>query len=146
MKIVQYLFIASCIATFQSTQPILWENVDYKTFDAYVTKAYTKLNAVHDQLQFENHGPRDIIWTGKVFADALYPQQKAALKILIEELKIVDSHNDNLHAIPLAEFFNHQVYNPWKQEFKHKYEDSIKSNDTHAWGWVHQPTMAPIDE
>jgi len=145
MKTLKQLLIASCILIPTLTQTAWMKNFDYNTLYSYVDKAQITLNEVHDQVQFENHNSKDILWTGQSCADALYPKQKAALKIILEELKTLDS-KDNDHPERTSQLFEHEVYNSWKQTFKNNYEDSTKSNDTFAWAWLHKPASIAIHE
>ncbi|SRR6266404_4976222 len=146
MKIVKLLLIASCILASQSTQTRWPENLDNNAFYAYVKKTTTILDHVNEQLQFEHHGPHDILWTGQSYADALYPQQKAAFKRILKELKLNALISDNDKDKLLYEMVKYEVYNSWKRDFKNNYETSAKNNDVFAWAWLHQPVSIIIHE
>src|SRR5438445_12325520 len=144
MKILKKLLVTSCILVSTLTQTAWMKNFDYDTFYSYVDKAQTKINEVHDQVQFEEHGNKEILWTGQSCADALYPKQKAALKLILEEIKIDPKDNDG--TIPISQLFKHEAYNSWKQTFKNNYETSTKNNDVFAWAWLHKPVSIAIHE
>lgn len=143
MKILKQLFIASCIFTATTTQPALWEGVNYKIYHEYVSKAKQALNYAHDSLQFEIHGCREILCSGKEFADVLYLKQKAALQFLLSELKLYALRSNNQRTY---ELFISSVYSSWKQEFKKNYAISMAHHRFSVWEWLHEPVRIYILE
>lgn len=134
----KFLLIASIIMTANLTQAGYMLDFDYKTFHSYVDKATTELNKVSSELQPKNHNSQDIMWTGQSFADALYPQQKAALKAILEEIKLKDTK--------ISMLFESEVYNGWKRTFKNNYDESLENNDPVAWKWLHESANIFIHE
>lgn len=137
------MLFATCLLTASFTQAAICSNVNYRIFDLYVTKAVKELAHAGELLQWEDHGPREIIWSGQSFADALYPKQKAALKNLLEE---INSMTLNTVHDGTNELFKHEVYNQWKRNFKNNYTASVKNNNFFAWGWLHKPVNFIIHE
>lgn len=141
------LLVAACILTTSLTQAAWMMNFDYTTFYSYVKQAEINLDTVAAQLLCENHGSKDIAWTGKSYADALYPKQKAALKIILKELQhntLKSPNNDN--TATLSKLFKYEVYKSWKRTFKNNYNDSIKNNNISTWTWLHEPASILIHE
>jgi hypothetical protein len=143
MTIVKQLLIANCILATSLTQAVSMQGFDTSTLVPYVLRAQNALNYADDTVQFDNHGSREIIWTGKGCAKALYPQQKAALKVILKELKhaaLALKNNDKtawLSARQLYKAFKHNIYRHWKKTVKNNYKQSCKNNDVFAWGWIH---------
>jgi hypothetical protein len=137
MKIIQQLFIASCILTSQLTQAAWPQDINNKKFDLYVYKACLKLNKINIQLQLEHL--RNTI-TGQDYADILYARQKAAFKKILTEL--ATSQDDEI----LHKHFKAEVYKSWKHEFKNNYTKSAQNNDILAWDWIYRSMNFPIHE
>lgn len=131
MKIIQQLFIASCILTFQSTQTAWPMGLNNQAFDAYVNKTCAQLNKTNQDLQSD-------------YADTLYAQQKAIFKDILKEIKDSAQHDPQAKNLYLQ--FKAEVYKSWKREFKKRYAAALTSNDIAAWAWIHEPVAIAIHE
>lgn len=147
MTLLKQLLIAGCILTTSLTQAIMWQGINYRAYNAYISKAIEELYKVEQDLQWKAHGPREIMCTGQGWADKLYPRQKAALKAILKELKIKARNSQNKGDAMLRKLFKSEIYKQWKQTFKKNYDESRKSNDhLGGWAWLHQPVGFIIHE
>lgn len=139
-KLLSISILAS-ITTIMSA--VSMEGFDSSALTRYIERAEDAFCSAHNMIQWIHHGPHEIIISGKYIAKDLYVAQKAILKYIKRYLKrIADSHKDGdlqtyCEQQQLYEAFTHWVYKPWKKRVKAQYQESKKSNDPHAWGWIH---------
>lgn len=137
------LFVGLLITNITAINAVSLEGFDTTLLEPYTQRAQRVSQLMHDTLQFEDHGSREIIWTGKTFAKKLYIVQKKALKTIKRELKLNakelkdGDQQSYLAACQLHKAFKHLVYKSWKKRVKARYQETKKSNDAHAWGWIH---------
>lgn len=147
MNFSKKLFFIGMIATsITAINAVSLDGFDTALLTPYIQRAERLLELMNNTLQFEDHGSREIIWSGKAFAEKLYPVQKKALKTIKRELKLDAKklkHDDDQQlyfaACQLHKAFKKLVYKPWKKSFKAQYETS-KNNDlsqTADWDWLH---------
>ena len=113
----------------------------------YVEQAQQEIQKAHDDLQYANHGDKEIIWTGKSFAKELYPKQKKALKKIKKNLE-AEAHqlkdaapHTYLTAYQCYKSFKHEVYKPWKKTVKNQYKAAQKNGE---WEWMHNQTIGIV--
>lgn len=145
------LITGALIATIGLMQARSMKNFDATTLNPYIARAQEALVSTEQQLQFNcNAGQYEVFWSGEGFARDLYPQQKAALKVIVKELKqqAKDLKQSDkaiwLPARQLYKAFKHDVYKNWKATFKKNVQESIEKNDPFPWSWMHRQTVPYI--
>jgi hypothetical protein len=136
------LFIPALISV-TLAHAVSLDGFDTSLLTPYVEKAQHAFSVANETIQWLDHGPREILVTGKPVAKKLYSAQKSILKSIKKELKSTAQSHKNINpdayseAHQLYKAFKHCVYKPWKECVKARYQESKKSNDPHAWGWIH---------
>jgi hypothetical protein len=130
------LITGALIATIAMMQARSMKNFDANTLNPYIARAKATLIATEQQLQFNYTGGKyEVFWSDEDFARDLYPQQKAALKVIVKELKhqAKDLKKSDkalwLPARQLYKAFKHDVYKNWKTTFKTKLQEAREQND-----------------
>lgn len=143
MTISKKLLLIASLIVGNFVNAVSLEGFDTTLLEQHTQRGQRVLQLMHDTLQFEDHGEKEIIWTGKTFAKKLYPVQKKALKSIKRELKLNAKElkdgnpQEYLAACQLHKAFKHLVYKSWKKSVKARYQETKKCNDPHAWGWIH---------
>jgi hypothetical protein len=144
MTISKKLLLITSLVAGNFINAVSLENFDTNLLTPYVEKAQSAFRTAHETIQWLDHGPREILVTGKPIAKKLYKAQKAILKDIKKELKhsTVQLQKNGepqayLEAQQLYKAFKHLVYKSWKKNVKARYQETKKSNDPHAWGWIH---------
>jgi len=137
------LFVSMLTASITAINAVSMDGVDTNLLTPYVEKAQHAFAVAHETVQWQDHGAQEILVTGKPIAKKLYTAQKSILKGIKKELKRTAKLQKNsdaqtyLEAQKLYKAFKHLVYKSWKKSVKARYQETKKSNDPHAWGWIH---------
>ena len=149
-KKVLSLSILACMTMIMNA--VSMDDFDSAALTPYIERAEDAFCSVHDMIQWIHHGPHEIIISGKRIAKDLYVAQKAILKYIKKDLKhTAQLHKDGDLQIyhekqQLYEAFKLWVYKSWKKRVKAHYQESKKSNDFHAWGWIHMRQKLLIEK
>ena len=144
--IIRSLIISSSLIA-NLIHPASLDSFDTNLLTPYVERAQHAFEVAHETIQWLDHGPHDILVTGKSIAKKLYSAQKAILKCIKNELKYASQPQKDINPNPhsqthqLYKAFKHLVYKPWKKRVKARYQESKKSDDPHVWGWIHHQKL-----
>lgn len=148
MTISKKLLLMSILASITTfVGAVSMEGFDTNLLTPYIERAEHAFRSAHDTIQWIDHGPHEIMITGKPIAKKLYSAQKAILKYIKNDLKrVAKHHKDNnpqfyTEAQQLYEAFKQLVYKSWKKRVKTQYQESKKSDDPFAWGWIHHQKL-----
>jgi hypothetical protein len=147
MTILKKLLFITSLIVGNSIYPASLHTFDANLLTPYVEKAEHAFAVAHETIQWLDHGPREILVTSKPIAKKLYSAQKSILKSIKKELKHTAQLQKNsdlgahAEAQQLYKAFKHDVYKSWKTRVKAGYQESKKSNDPHAWGWIHHQKL-----
>ena len=148
MTISKKLLLTSMLAFITTViSAVSMEGFDTNLLTPYIERAEHAFRSAHDTIQWLDHGPQEILVTGKPIAKKLYSAQKAILKYIKKDLKdTAEYHKNNnpqfyIEAQQLYKAFKHLVYKSWKKRVKAQYRESKKSDDPFAWGWIHHQKL-----
>ncbi len=128
MTTLKRLLFAGAIVATSMTQAVSMKGFDATLLNPYILEARVNLEQVAEQFKYDDHGFVKTMWTSVKFAEALYPRQKAALKIPLKKLKhnaLALKKGDKALWLParqLYKAFKHNVYRGWKKDFKNQFK------------------------